>query len=79
MDFMDKLAARTHLPVIAWDERLTTMQAERVLMESHIRRERRKDYLDEMAAVLILQSYLDAGCPEQGRNEYTQRNNRQDA
>ena len=79
IDFMDKLAERTRLPVIAWDERLTTAQAERVLMETGIRRERRKEYLDEMAAVLILQSYLDAGCPEQGRNEYTERHRGQEA
>lgn len=77
--FMDKLAARTGLPVIAWDERLTTMQAERILMESGVRREKRKEHLDEMAAVLILQSYLDAGCPEQGRYEYHGRQSRQDA
>ena len=66
--FMKKVSDRTGLPVIAWDERLTTVQAERVLMEAGVRREDRKQYLDEMAAVLILQSYLDAGCPEQGRS-----------
>ena len=64
--FMKKVSDRTGLPVIAWDERLTTVQAERVLMEAGVRRENRKQYLDEMAAVLILQSYLDAGCPAEG-------------
>ena len=59
-EFADMLARRTMLPVICWDERMTTMQAERVLMEAEVRRENRKQYLDEMAAALILQSYMDA-------------------
>ena len=42
-----------------WDERLTTAEAERTLMETGVRRENRKQYLDQMAAVLILQGYLD--------------------
>ena len=79
MEFMDKLALRTGLKVIAWDERLTTAQAEKVLMESGVRRENRKEHLDEMAAVLILQSYLDAGSPDQGRNEYKERHAGPDA
>ena len=43
-----------------WDERLTTVEANRTLMESGVRRENRKQYLDELAAIFILQSYLDA-------------------
>ena len=64
--FMERLSARLPLTVIAWDERLTTMQAERILMDGGVRRENRKEHLDELAAVLILQSYLDAGAPKQG-------------
>ena len=47
------------LPVEMWDERLTTMEANRVLMEGGVRREDRKEHLDSLAAVLILQGYLD--------------------
>ena len=43
-----------------WDERLTTVEANRTLMESGVRRENRKDYVDELAAIFILQGYLDA-------------------
>ena len=43
-----------------WDERLTTVSAERVLMESGVRREERKRYIDKIAAVFILQGYLDS-------------------
>lgn len=46
-------------PVVMWDERLTTAEAERTLMETGVRRENRKQFLDQMAAVLILQGYLD--------------------
>lgn len=42
-----------------WDERLTTVSANRVLMETGVRREKRKDYVDEIAAIFILQNYLD--------------------
>lgn len=55
----EKLEARTGLPVILWDERLTTVAADRILMESGVRREKRKGYVDKIAAVLILQGYLD--------------------
>ena len=43
-----------------WDERLTTVSAEKVLMESGVRRENRKLYIDKIAAVFILQGYLDS-------------------
>ena len=42
-----------------WDERLTTVEAERTLIESNIRRENRKKHIDQIAAVFILQGYLD--------------------
>ena len=54
------LVRRTGLPVVMWDERLTTVEANRTLMESGVRRENRKDYVDELAAIFILQGYLDA-------------------
>ncbi len=60
LEFKEKLERRTGLPVCLWDERLTTAQAERVLIEAGVRRENRKQHLDEMAAVLVLQCYLDA-------------------
>ena len=59
LEFRDMLHRRTGLEIIMWDERLTTVSAEKVLMESGIRREHRKNYVDEIAAVFILQGYLD--------------------
>ena len=58
--FQAMLKRRTGLPVELWDERLTTVSAERVLMERGVRREHRKENLDKLAAVFILQNYLDA-------------------
>ena len=60
LEFRDMLVRRTGLPVVMWDERLTTVEANRTLMESGVRRENRKDYVDELAAIFILQGYLDA-------------------
>lgn len=58
--FKESLERRTGLEVVLWDERLTTVEAENAMIESGIRREDRKKYVDEIAAMLILQSYLDA-------------------
>ena len=58
-EFKDKLKRRTGLPVILWDERLTTVAADRTMMEAGVRRENRKEYVDKIAATLILQGYLD--------------------
>ena len=58
-EFKDKLERRTGLPVSFWDERLTTVAADKAMMEAGIRRENRKDYVDMIAATLILQGYLD--------------------
>lgn len=58
-DFADKLERRTGLPVIMWDERLTTVSADNVLKECGVRRENRKAVVDQIAAVFILQGYLD--------------------
>ena len=58
-EFKEMLERRTGLSVILWDERLTTVAADNYMMESGIRREDRKKYVDEIAAVFILQGYLD--------------------
>ena len=58
LEFREKLERRTGLPVHMWDERLTTMAADKAMMEAGIRRENRKDYVDKIAAVFILQGYL---------------------
>ena len=58
-EFKEKLERRTGLPVSFWDERLTTVAADKTMMEAGIRRENRKDYVDMIAATLILQGYLD--------------------
>ena len=55
LEFKEMLERRTGLPVVMWDERLTTVEANRTLMEANVRRENRKQYLDELAAVFILQ------------------------
>ena len=59
IELKKKLEARTGLPVVLWDERLTTVAAGQTLMEAGVRRENRKKYVDMIAAVLILQGYLD--------------------
>jgi len=58
-EFKEMLEKRTGLEVILWDERLTTVAADNSMMEMGIRREHRKDYVDEIAAIFILQGYLD--------------------
>ena len=60
LEFKEMLERRTGLEVIMWDERLTTVEANRTLMEASVRRENRKQYLDQLAAVFILQGYLDS-------------------
>ena len=60
LEFAEMLKKRTGLPVVMWDERLTTVEANRTLMEAGVRRENRKEYVDELAAVFILQGYLDS-------------------
>ena len=59
LEFAEMLKRRTGLPVVMWDERLTTVAANRTLMESGVRRENRKEHIDQIAAVFILQGYLD--------------------
>lgn len=59
-EFRDMLVRRSELPVVLWDERLTTIEANEILIESGVRREDRKKVIDKIAATLILQSYLNA-------------------
>ena len=66
--FKEMLERRTGLPIVMWDERLTTVAADRVLIEAGVRRENRKGYVDEIAAVFILQGYLDSKGMENGEN-----------
>jgi len=65
MDFKAALERRTGLEVVMWDERLTTVAADNAMMEAGIRRENRKEYVDMIAAQLILQGYLDSLAAEQ--------------
>ncbi|MDR3217068.1 MAG: Holliday junction resolvase RuvX [Clostridiaceae bacterium] len=58
-EFGDLLKAASGLPVVYKDERLTTVQAERLLIEADMRRDKRKKVIDKVAACIILQSYLD--------------------
>lgn len=57
-EFRDMLIRRTGLPVVLWDERLTTIEANEILIESKVRREDRKKVIDKIAAALILESYM---------------------
>ncbi|WP_099221124.1 Holliday junction resolvase RuvX [Listeria costaricensis] len=58
--YAEILVKRLELPVVLWDERLTTAAAERTLLEADVSRKKRKQVIDKLAAVMILQSYLDA-------------------
>ena len=58
-EFQDKVERRTGLPVYLWDERLTTVAADKAMMEAGIRREERKEHVDRIAACFSLQGYLD--------------------
>ncbi len=60
MQFRDDLIRRTGLDVIMYDERMTTIQADRVMDELGIKGAQRKEYVDQIAAEFILQSYLDS-------------------
>jgi putative Holliday junction resolvase len=58
--FVEKLRQRLDIPIILWDERLTTKTAEAALIEADTRRERRKELVDKIAAQILLQHYMDA-------------------
>jgi putative Holliday junction resolvase len=59
--FAGEVAGALSVPVVPWDERLTTREAERVLIGADVRRAKRRLVIDKLAAVLILQGYLDRG------------------
>ena len=59
LEFKEILERRTGQKVVMWDERLTTVEANRILIEGEVRREKRGLYVDKLAAVFILQGYLD--------------------
>ena len=69
LEFGEMLRRRTGLEVVMWDERLTTASAERTLIETGIRRENRKQYVDQIAAVFILQGFLDSLAMKQNPDE----------
>src|SRR5712672_4505681 len=58
-DFVAALKNALTIPIKTWDERLTSVQANRFLIEGNVRREKRKEKVDKMAAAILLQSYLD--------------------
>ncbi|SHK08370.1 Holliday junction resolvase RuvX [Desulforamulus aeronauticus] len=59
--FVEQLKDKFALPVKTWDERLSTVAAERMLIQADVSRSKRKKVIDKMAAAVILQGYLDAG------------------
>ncbi len=69
LSFKEMLERRTGLAVELWDERLTTVEADAVMMEAGIRREDRKKYVDKIAAAFILQGYLDYAGEQKNKTE----------
>ena len=59
-EFVDALKSAVPVPIKTWDERLTSAQANRLLIEDNVRRRKRKANVDKMAAAILLQSYLDS-------------------
>jgi putative Holliday junction resolvase len=58
-EFIAKLQTEVTVPIRTWDERLTSSQANRILIQGNVRRDKRKETVDKMAAAILLQSYLD--------------------
>jgi putative holliday junction resolvase len=58
-DFIAALKEKIEVPIKTWDERLTSVQANRLMIEANVRRDKRKAKVDQMAAAILLQSYLD--------------------
>ena len=59
-DFVTALKGAVGVPIKTWDERLTSAQANRLLIQGNVRRDKRKEKVDKMAAAILLQSYLDS-------------------
>lgn len=68
--FIEEVERRTQIPLIRWDERLSTKVAEGVLIAAGTRREKRRQVVDKLAAQVILQSYLDAQTPATAFDEW---------
>lgn len=64
LEFKELLEKRTGLPIVLWDERLTTVEADEILIACGIKWQERKKYVDKVAAVLILQGYMDYNTEE---------------
>jgi len=62
--FVTRLSTAISIPVATWDERLSSKAAERILIDADVRRKKRKGVIDQLAAQIILQSYLDAKTPQ---------------
>lgn len=60
IEFADNVKEKLNIETMMWDERLSTMAAERVLLSADVSRKKRKKVIDKMAAVMILQGYLDS-------------------
>ena len=60
LSLIEELQKSVTLPIVTWDERLSTMAAERTLLEADVSRKKRKQVIDKVAAILILQGYLDS-------------------
>ncbi|MDI6891846.1 MAG: Holliday junction resolvase RuvX [Actinomycetota bacterium] len=65
-EYIDKLGSTLPIPIRGWDERLTTLVAEKVLLSLDVKRAKRKRIVDKVAASVILQSYLDNLRQEEG-------------
>ena len=72
-EFAAWIARLTALPVAMWDERCTSAAAEDALLEAKLSKKKRKARVDRVAAQMILQSYLDAGCPATGSDSLVHR------
>ena len=59
LEFKEKIERRTGIPVVMWDERLTTVEADEIMDEAGIKGKERKEYVDMIATQIILQDYLD--------------------
>ena len=70
LDFVKSLKDNLSPPVITWDERFTSLQAESLLLEADVSRRKRKEVIDKLSAQLILQGYLDSQSPPPNSDEF---------
>ncbi len=66
--FIEQLRETLPIKIIPWDERLSTVAAERILLEGDLSRKKRRKVIDRLSAAIILQGYLDSRPREQGRS-----------